>query len=462
MLKNLEDGPSNGLVGTLLSYRKRKNRWRVRLEGSWVGRDSLILSFRPCHLHLLPDTDSGPTAPQGADIAKPRERGALLGGAEGHIGLTPGVSPGTKGGIPGSVLTEAATVATPGATGGDKRQIEQDRSVLLPSTHTAAQPPSSELEAGRPPSSKPAGAGETAEEGIGDALGVSGLPPLPRREESGGADAAEESVGQERIGLRVSTHAQGVSRLPSPSHSAGDASFFSTDWVGLALEPVPAGDHAVEPAVRSDPPSTPPAPAEDQATVLAPEAAAVQATEEPAVWFDPTSTPPVPAGDQAAEPAVSLDLASTPPVPAKDQAADLAPDAAAVERPALASRGKPETKPRKELRPSPTLSLRHYPKPMSVLIPRHGNCCPNLGPAGGKGNHAAAAAGRRVHWCKELVTDTCAIPRVQGRDKPKLFCTRKEIRRWEGERDTCPAYLSYVQECRSAPKPGVLPPSFQA
>ena len=65
-----------------------------------------------------------------------------------------------------------------------------------------------------------------------------------------------------------------------------DASFFSNDWVGLALEPVPASDHAVEPAVRSDPPSTPPAPAEDQATVLAPEAAAVQATEKPAVCFE--------------------------------------------------------------------------------------------------------------------------------------------------------------------------------
>ena len=64
-----------------------------------------------------------------------------------------------------------------------------------------------------------------------------------------------------------------------------------------------------------------------------------------------------------------------------------------------------------------------------------------------------------MRWCKRLVTDTRAIPRVRGQDKPKLFCTPEEIRRWKGERDTCSAYLSYVQKCRSAPKPGVLPPS---
>ena len=81
VLKNLEDGPSNGLLGTLVAYRKKKNRWRVRLEGSWVGRDSLILSFRPCNLHLLPDTNSGPTTQQGAAIATPREGASLLDGA---------------------------------------------------------------------------------------------------------------------------------------------------------------------------------------------------------------------------------------------------------------------------------------------------------------------------------------------------------------------------------------------
>ena len=42
------------MVGTLVLYRKSKNRWRVRLEGS-IGEDVLVLSFRPRNLHLLPD-----------------------------------------------------------------------------------------------------------------------------------------------------------------------------------------------------------------------------------------------------------------------------------------------------------------------------------------------------------------------------------------------------------------------
>ena len=102
----------------------------VWLEGNWVGRDNLILSFRPCNLHLLPDTDLGPTAEQGAAIAKPSEGGATLGGAEGRIGPKPGAFTGTKGGIPGSVLTGEATKDIPGATGGTQRQIEQDQSIL--------------------------------------------------------------------------------------------------------------------------------------------------------------------------------------------------------------------------------------------------------------------------------------------------------------------------------------------
>ena len=336
--------------------------------------------------------------------------------------------------------------------GGTQRQIEQDQTLLPFSKQTAVLPPSFTLEAGRPPSSKPAGAGSAAKESIGDAKRMSGLPPLPRREESGGADAAEESVGQERIGLRVGT--QGVSGLPSPSHSAGSGEF-------QVLVPSCPRQNETGAVVEESQPGCP---------------------VKRQYWDDQIHSRLGAAEEgmaNTAEECIGLALSSHPTVygaalgsagehnTAEEDALGSAPSHEGSGEHTFAEEGfglgsapadeGSETHTAAEEGIGPALP----PCPTARAASLHGASASTGGPLARSPATPPSCFRRRlvmggVHWPERIVTETRLFQCSQACDKGALYCTGRA--RWTRERDACPDLLSFKKEYCGTVAGGVTAP----